>query len=128
MTPTPAIWNVECPSSLRLIRQPESASRSKNHHTQSAQYYPFGFVAGCIWGDDSSWKIQFLDLCEAEKGILKRDERFGYIALPDSMTLQQAVDLADFETDSEAGWANHITIAIQKRFDLKTGKPIDELS
>lgn len=22
----------------------------------------FGFVAGCVWGDDSSWKIQFLDL------------------------------------------------------------------
>jgi hypothetical protein len=20
----------------------------------------FGFVAGCIWGDDSSWKVQYL--------------------------------------------------------------------
>src|SRR5689334_5869598 len=25
-------------------------------------YHPFGFVAGCIWGDDSSWKVQYLDL------------------------------------------------------------------
>ena len=31
-----------------------------------------GFVAGCIWGDDSSWKVQFLDLQEADKGIVKR--------------------------------------------------------
>src|SRR5262249_41440812 len=20
-------------------------------------FYPFGFIAGCVWGDDSSWKI-----------------------------------------------------------------------
>src|SRR5207247_7723491 len=81
-------------------------------------YYPFGFVAGCIWGDDSSWKIQYLDLLKAESGVLKRDDRFGYIALPNSMTLDQAVDLMDFQSDRTEEWAHHITIAVQKRFDL----------
>jgi hypothetical protein len=89
-------------------------------------YYPFGFLAGCIWGDDSSWKIQYLDLSKAESGILKRDDRFGYIALPDSLTLDQAVNIADYQCDPEEAWAHYITIAIQKRFDLRTGKPIDE--
>lgn len=56
-------------------------------------YYPFGFVAGCIWGDDNSWKIQYLDLEEIESGILKRDDRFGYIALPNGVTLKQAIDM-----------------------------------
>lgn len=41
----------------------------------------FGFVCGCHWGDDSSWKIQYLDLSQIEKGIIKRDSRFGYIEL-----------------------------------------------
>ena len=91
-------------------------------------YYPFGFVAGCIWGDDSSWKIQYLDLAKAESGILKRDDRFGYIALPDSMAVNQAVNIADYQCDSKEEWAHHITIAIQKRFDLRTGKPVDELA
>ena len=43
----------------------------------------FGFVAGCIWGDDSSWKIQYLDLARISEGILLRQEKFGYIAMPD---------------------------------------------
>jgi hypothetical protein len=30
----------------------------------------FGFVAGCIWGDDSSWKIRYLDLSRASDGIV----------------------------------------------------------
>jgi hypothetical protein len=42
----------------------------------------FGFVCGCIWGDDSSWKIQFLDLSEISQGKLTRDDRFGYKELP----------------------------------------------
>ncbi len=90
-------------------------------------YYPFGFVAGCIWGDDSSWKIQYLDLTNAENGVLQRDERFGYIALPDSMQLSQAVDVVDYQWDAKEESAHHITIAIEKRFDLRTGKPVDEL-
>ena len=34
----------------------------------------------------------------------------------------------DFQTDRTEEWANHITIAVQKRFDLRTGQPVDELS
>ncbi len=88
-------------------------------------YYPFGFVAGCIWGDDSSWKIQYLDLSEVERGVVKREERFGYIAIPDGMTLKQVVNIKDYLYAPEEEWAYRITIAIQRRFDLRTGKPVD---
>ncbi len=89
-------------------------------------YYPFGFVAGCIWGDDTSWKIEYLDLSEAERGILKREQRFGYVALPSGMTLKQAVSMEDYLYDPQEDWAYTITIAIQRRFDLRTGKTVDD--
>jgi hypothetical protein len=91
-------------------------------------YYPFGFIAGCIWGDDSSWKIQYLDLSDAGNGILKRDERFGYIALPDGMPLNKAINLESYGSDSTDDWSHQISIAVQKQFDLRTGKVVDGLA
>jgi len=41
----------------------------------------FGFVWGCVWGDDSSWKVQYLDLRRVGEGVILRDERFGYVEL-----------------------------------------------
>ena len=41
----------------------------------------FGFVWGCIWGDDSSWKVQYLDLSRIQQGELRREERYGYTIL-----------------------------------------------
>lgn len=90
-------------------------------------FYPFGFVAGCGWGDDSTWKVQYLDLSKAEEGILKRDERFGYIALPRDVKLKDAVRMGDYNPDAHEDWSHQFTIALQKRFDLRTGKEIDLL-
>lgn len=56
-------------------------------------YKDFGFVAGCVWGDDYSWKIQYLDLSQVEQGIIKRDDRFGYIHLPDAMNLEDCIQI-----------------------------------
>lgn len=91
-------------------------------------YYPFGFVAGCLWGDDSSWKIQYLDLSEAHRGIIKREEKFGYVALPSEMDLKQAVNLADYRYDSsgkDEDWHHHISITSTQTYDLRTGALVD---
>jgi hypothetical protein len=32
-------------------------------------------------GDDSSWKVQYLDLSRVQQGVVRRDERFGYLEL-----------------------------------------------
>lgn len=53
----------------------------------------FGFVSGCVWGDDTSWKIQHLDLSKIAEGILVRDDRHGYIEMPGNVkTLKDCVD------------------------------------
>jgi hypothetical protein len=41
----------------------------------------FGFVWGCYCGDDTSWKVQHLDLSRVQEGIIARDDRFGYVQL-----------------------------------------------
>lgn len=91
----------------------------------SLTFYPFGFVSGCIWGDDSSWKIQFLDLTQAEKGIVKREERFGYIELPSRLSLPEAIDMYYFDDKKEDASLN---IYVMKRFRFSSGKEIDPLS
>lgn len=63
------------------------------------EYSPYGFVAGCVWGDDSSWKIQFLDLSNADKGILKREDKFDYAQLPYYTKLKDAVNIEEEDED-----------------------------
>lgn len=41
----------------------------------------YGFVWGCVWGDDTSWKVQHLDLSDVAKGEIGRDDRYGYVEL-----------------------------------------------
>jgi hypothetical protein len=42
----------------------------------------FGFIAGCHWGDDSSWKIRLIDLRDPANPLFR--ERFGYVAMPNT--------------------------------------------
>lgn len=87
-------------------------------------YYPFGFVAGCLWGDDSSWKIQYLDLSKIEKGIINRKERFGYIEMPNKVKLRKAIKMYGYGNDSE-DYSNYIRINHVQTFDLRNGKVVD---
>ena len=80
-------------------------------------YHPFGFVAGCLWGDDRSWKVQYLDLSQASSGIVRREERFGYIELAAGVTLDQAIDLSND--------ARRVRIKLDKEFHLRDGRPVD---
>jgi hypothetical protein len=73
-------------------------------------------VAGCVWGDDSSKKIQYLDLSHISEGIIHRDERFGYVELAPGLELRQAVQFNE--------WADNtsISVATWNTFDLASGK------
>jgi hypothetical protein len=82
-----------------------------------------GFVAGCVWGDDSCWKIQYLDLTNVEHGQIRRDERFGYIVLPQDLTLEQAVSTWTYDPQpDEPGQV--ISIAVERRFNILSGKDV----
>ena len=78
------------------------------------------FVAGCIWADDSSWKIQCFDLSQVESGTIARDERFGYVAMPKGVSLQDAVSL---QRNEETGTVI-ATLAIMQTFELASGNPV----
>jgi hypothetical protein len=89
---------------------------NKTHHVWHFPDRVHGFIAGCIWGDDSSWKIEYLDLNRADEGIIKREARFGYIAMPDHLHLDKAIHL---------GVGNghmSLKIATQDYYDLESGK------
>lgn len=74
-----------------------------------------GFVAGCVWGDDSSWKIQYLDLSRAAEGIIIRSDKFGYLELPSNLNLDTAIDL-EVEEDYIS-----LKIASQNYYDFESG-------
>lgn len=77
----------------------------------------WGFVAGCVWGDDSTWKIQMLDLGNIENGELKRLNCLPGAEYRDG-TLEDNVDF-----DEEEGvWAPQ-----QFRYDIPTETEPDDI-
>jgi hypothetical protein len=93
----------------------------------------FGFVWGCQWGDDSSWKVQYLDLSRVRQGVLVREERFGYLELAthDYLSpvfraeLPDAASKPPFIQVSRHSGKLKTVFAIEMQFDLVTGKPVD---
>lgn len=75
----------------------------------------FGFVSGCVWGDDWSYKVQYIDLSRLSDGIVTSDERFGYFPLPNNLRLADAVNVSEYFT-------GYIDLTLPVRFDLRTGK------
>jgi hypothetical protein len=79
-----------------------------------------GFVAGCIWGDDTSWKLEVIDLSRAAEGVIERSARFGHVELG-KMPWAEAVRIELSAPDGEV----RIDIVRQERRFLRTGKLID---
>lgn len=56
------------------------------------KYLPIIFVAGCVWGADSSYQILAFDIRQAHKGVIKRFNPLGYFNdLPEEMSLAEAI-------------------------------------
>lgn len=81
----------------------------------------FGFVWGCVWGDDNSYKVQYLDLSAIKEGVLRRDDRFGYVELAAHPELQPR----DFIVVSSDEGHREVEFAVLRRHDLSTGRPTD---
>ena len=78
-----------------------------NRRVLEWKYYPYAFVAGCVWGDDSSWKIQVVDLVRSiQTGkLIQRETSLGYAELPSKMSLSDAIVV----TSSDSNWVHVIT-------------------
>lgn len=81
----------------------------------------FGFVWGCLWGDDSSWKVQYLDLSRIQDGELRREERFGYLRL----ATRPQVPATDFIRISSSEGKRRVEFVVEQEYDLDTGERSD---
>lgn len=81
----------------------------------------FGFVWGCYWGDDSSWKVQYLDLSEVRQGKIRREERFGYLRL----ATRPGAAGRDFIRVTSWKGQKKVEFAVLRTFDLATGEAAD---
>jgi hypothetical protein len=88
----------------------------------------FAFVAGCVWGDDSSWKVEVIDLADIANGTVARDDRLGYVELPGKMPLRDAVRVFRepflFEADDSDRPEWTLELAVAQRYRLDNGKPV----
>jgi len=91
----------------------------------------FGFVWGCLWGDDSSWKVQHLDLSRVREGIIARDDRFGYVELATGRYLSPCVSPPKGEPPPSPGdfidleryrGVTRVRFSVELGFDLASGK------
>jgi hypothetical protein len=93
----------------------------------------FGFVWGCHWGDDGSWKVQYLDLSRVQQGVVRREERFGYVELatfgfhnpcltPESEASLDS-DPPRFVAVSMRKGVALVTFAVEMQFGLDSGRP-----
>lgn len=78
----------------------------------------FGIVCGCRWGDDTSWKVESLDLSNIERGELKRSNRFGYVELPGpGEDLRRHTRVTDYDS----GYLS-VTIDVATRHNVYLGE------
>jgi hypothetical protein len=73
----------------------------------------WGVYAGCVWGDDSSYKLRYVDLSKVSEGVVTTDDRFGYVELPEG----KLKELVTLEAESK-----RIIVSVPVRFDVSTGK------
>lgn len=103
-------------SEIREPKDPESFELPIHYHD-------FGFVAGCVWGDDSgNWKVNFLDLSGIEKGEVfytsEGKREWTYKQLPSNLTMKQAIKIDRWSADERY----RIEWAVPEYYDLENGK------
>lgn len=78
------------------------------------RYCDFGFLCGCVWGDDTSWKLRYIDLSQIPDKILTITDKFGYWELP-AGPLKSHIRMDGWEQGHD--W---ICLTRQEHINLKT--------
>lgn len=82
-----------------------------------SKYCNFGFLSGCVWGDDSNWKLLYIDLFKVANKELSITEKFGYWELPIGTKLKECINMHNWEPDHE--WVDLTRV---EHINLKTGE------
>jgi hypothetical protein len=80
-------------------KESEFINETKDVDYQDTTYCEFGFMSGCVWGDDTSWKIRYIDLSKISERQISITEKFGYWEMPDGLKLKQCIDMSGWEPD-----------------------------
>jgi len=81
------------------------------------KYCDFGFLSGCVWGDDSSWKLRYIDLTKVPEKILEITDKFGYWELPNDKELRDCINFSGWEPGH--GW---VELTRMEHVNLDTGE------
>lgn len=114
-----------CPAEYyvpQIAMYPTKPNGKRDYKNPQYKYCSFGFMCGCVWGDDTFWKIQYLDLSKLGEKKIVREEKFGYIELPYHLSLPQAIE--NIEVDDEDGSLVDVDIALQLSFRIEGDKLI----
>lgn len=77
----------------------------------------FGFLSGCIWGDDTSWKLLYIDLSKVSDKELVISDKFGYWELPSTLKLKNCINMSNWEPTH-----NWVELIRMENINLKTGE------
>lgn len=91
------------------------------YHQLGPHYLPFAFIAGCLWGDDTSWKVELVDLRRVGEGIIERSARFGHVELPHKRPLAECIEVSRHRPLYDL----RVDLIRQECRDLATGDVID---
>jgi len=86
-------------------------------HTDEKLYSLTGqwaLYTGCVWGDDSSWKLRYIDLSRISEGVVTSEDRFGYFPLSGSL------DAVEYDST-----ADEFYIPVEVIVSRKSGKAFD---
>jgi hypothetical protein len=105
---------------------PGSRNWTSDHEWPTGE---FGFVWGCVWGDDSSWKVEYLDLSRVREGVLTRQQRFGYVILDTGESEGREVwrDAREFIHVWSWEGVQHVNFRTRQQHDLNSGQLQDPL-
>ena len=95
----------------------EFIAEQEDKNFVEVKYCNFGFLSGCVWGDDSSWKLLYIDLSKVPNKELVISDKFGYWELPSRMKLKECVHMSNWEP--EHSW---ITLTRIENINLETGE------
>jgi len=85
------LHNTEYKNHLEFMK--EKSDPAFIEHT----FHNFGFLSGCHWGDESSWKLRHIDLSKVSEKELIITEKYGYWELPENTELKDCITLRYWE-------------------------------
>ncbi len=102
-------YNMDCD-----ILELDFINETKLPNYKGTTYCDFGLICGCVWGDDTSWKIRHVDLSAIEDKVLTITEKFGYWEMPSTLKLKQCIEMSGWEPDH-----NWIRLTRMENINLK---------